>query len=59
MTKKQRTGFNQLMACELKTGTAWLLKNMFRMFWQLTKRDSADYYFNYWVGAVERSELRD
>jgi transposase len=28
------------------------------MFWQLTNRDSADYYFNYWVGAVEKSELK-
>jgi transposase len=44
MTKKQRTGFNHLMACELKTGMAWSLKNMFRIFWQLTNRDSADFF---------------
>jgi len=58
MTKTQRTSFNQLMACELKTGIAWSLKNMFRMFWQFTKHDSAEYFFNYWVGAVEKSELK-
>lgn len=58
MTKKQRTNFKQLMECELKTGRAWSLKNLFRMFWQLTNRDSADYFFNSWTGAVEKSELK-
>jgi len=29
------------MACELKTGIAWSLKNMFRAFWQFTNHDSA------------------
>jgi len=57
MTKKQRISLNQLMACELKTGVAWSLKNMFRVFWQLTNRDSAEFFFNYWVSAVEKSEL--
>ena len=46
------------MACALKTGAAWSLKNMVRMFWQLINLDSAAYSFNYWVGAVERSELK-
>ena len=58
MTKKQRTSLNQLMACELKTGIAWSLKNMFRVFWQFTNRDSAEVFFDYWVGAVEKSELK-
>lgn len=57
MTKKQRISLNQLMACELKTGVAWSLKNMFRVFWQFTNRDSAEFFFNYWVSAVEKSEL--
>ena len=46
------------MACELKTGIAWSLKNMFRVFWQFTHRDSAEFFFNYWVNAVEKSELK-
>ncbi len=58
MTKKQRTNFNQLMAFELKTGIAWSLKNMFRVFWQFTNHDSAEVFFNYWGGAVEKSELK-
>ena len=58
MTKKQRTSFNQLMACELKTGIAWSLKNIFRVFWRFTNHDSAEFFFNYWVGAVEKSELK-
>ena len=58
MTKKQRKNFNQLMACELKTGIAWSLKNMFRVFWQFTNHDSAEFFFNYWVAAVEKSELK-
>ena len=33
MSENQRTDFDQLMSCEMKTGTAWSLKNMFRVFW--------------------------
>ena len=35
------------MTCELETGTAWSLKNIFRAFWQFTCRDTADYFFSY------------
>lgn len=57
MTQSQRTSLDQLLACELKTGTAWSLKNLFRAFWKLTDRDSADYFFGFWSNAVDRSEL--
>ena len=57
MTEMQRTSFEQLMACELKTGQAWGLKSMFRMFWRFTCLDTASYFFNYWSKAVDRSEL--
>lgn len=58
MDTKQRASFNQLMTCELKTGVAWSLKNMFRAFWQFTCRDSADYFFTFWCNAVDRSALK-
>jgi len=58
MSDKQRADFDQLMTCELQTGTAWSLKNMFRAFWVLTSRDSAEYFFQYWSDAVDRSELK-
>ena len=57
MSDKQRADFDQLMTCELQTGTAWSLKNMFRAFWVLTNRDAAEYFFQYWSGAIDRSEL--
>jgi len=57
MTPIQRTSLDELLACELKTGRAWSLKNMFRAFWSLTNRDSAIYFFNYWSEAVDRSGL--
>lgn len=58
MTDKQRASFDELMTCELKTGTAWSLKNIFRAFWRFTCPDSADYFFTYWCGVVDRSELK-
>ena len=58
MSDKQRADFDQLMTCELQTGTAWSLKNMFRAFWVLTTRDAAEYFFQYWSDAVDRSELK-
>ncbi|MDT9547741.1 MAG: transposase [Chlorobium phaeovibrioides] len=58
MSDKQRADFDQLMTCELQTGTAWSLKNMFRAFWVLTSRDSAEYFFQYWSDAVDRSKLK-
>jgi len=58
MSEKQRSSFDELIiACELKTGIAWSLKNMFRVFWRFTCRDTASYFFNYWSKAVDRSEL--
>jgi len=57
MSEKQRSDFDQLMTCELQTGTAWSLKNMFRAFWVLTSKDAAEYFFQYWSDAVDRSEL--
>jgi len=57
MSEKQRSSFDELMACELKTGQAWGLKNMFRVFWRFTCRDTASYFFNFWSKAVDRSEL--
>ena len=58
MTTKQQTSFTHLMACELKTGIAWSLKNMFRVFWLFTNCESAEIFFNSWVDAVEKSELK-
>jgi len=58
MTQRQRTRFDQLMACELKTARAWSLKNMFREFWRLGCRDSASFFFDYWSERVERLGLK-
>ncbi|KAA6230499.1 ISL3 family transposase (plasmid) [Chlorobium phaeovibrioides] len=58
MSDKQRADFDQLMTCELQTGIAWSLKNMFRAFWVLTTRDAAEYFFQYWSDAVDRSKLK-
>jgi len=58
MSDHQRSSFDHLMTSELKTGTAWSLKNMFRAFWQFTCRDTAEYFFSYWSDAVHRSELK-
>ena len=58
MTPSQRTSFDQLMACELKTGRAWAIKNMFREFWRLGCRDSASFFFDYWSERVDQLELK-
>jgi len=58
MSEKQRSSIDELMVCELKTGIAWSLKNMFGVFWQFTCRDTASYFFNYWSKAVDCCELK-
>ncbi len=45
------------MACELKTGEVWSLKNMLRIMWKFTSRDSVKVFFDYWSQIVERSGL--
>jgi transposase len=47
MSECQRLSFEQLMVCELKTGRAFSMKNMFREFWRLGCRDRASFFFNY------------
>lgn len=44
MALQERAKFDELLQNELNTGTAWSLKNMFRVFWRLVSRDSADYF---------------
>ncbi|AOS82892.1 ISL3 family transposase [Chlorobaculum limnaeum] len=58
MTESQRTSFDQLMACELKTGKAWSMKNMFREFWRLGCRESASFFFDYWSERVDQLALK-
>jgi len=43
---------------EFKTGQAWALKNMFRVFWQLGCADAASYFFEYWSKRVDEVDLK-
>ncbi|WP_281279066.1 transposase [Chlorobaculum thiosulfatiphilum] len=48
LLKKQQVELSELMAGELKTGQAWALKNMFRVFWQRDCTDAGSFFFVYW-----------
>jgi transposase len=58
MSESQRISFDQLMSCELKTGSAWSMKNMFREFWRLGCPDSAGFFFDYWCKRVDQLSLK-
>ena len=58
MTVTQRTLFDELMTCELHTGVAWALKNIFREFWKSPTELRAEVFFDYWCELVEKSGLK-
>ena len=58
MTTSQRTRFDELMTCELHTGVAWALKNIFREFWKSPTELRAEVFFDYWCELVEKSGLK-
>lgn len=53
MRQEQQEEWRELMAGEFKTGQAWALKNMFRVFWQLGCADAASFFFEYWSKRVD------
>jgi transposase len=57
MTISQRARFDELMACELKTGMAWALKNVFRDFWNCSSELRGELFFTYWCEIVDKSGL--
>ena len=58
MTKSQKTRFNELMACEFKTGVAWVLKNIFRDFWNSSSELRGELFFTYWCELVDKTKLK-
>jgi len=50
---QQQLELNTLMNGEFKTGQAWALKNMFRVFWQLGCADAGSFFFEYWSKRVD------
>jgi len=58
MTKSQKTRFNELMACEFKTGVAWVLKNIFRDFWNCSSGLRGEIFFAYWCELVDKTKLK-
>ena len=57
MREQQRLELSELMAGEFKTGQAWALKNLFRVFWQLGCADAASTFFEYWSKRVDEVGL--
>ncbi|ACF43515.1 transposase IS204/IS1001/IS1096/IS1165 family protein [Pelodictyon phaeoclathratiforme BU-1] len=58
MTKSQKTRFNELIACEFKTGVAWVLKNIFRDFWNCSSGLRGEIFFAYWCELVDKTKLK-
>lgn len=58
MTKSQKKRFNELMACEFKTGVAWVLKNIFRDFWNYSSGLRGGIFFAYWCELVDKTKLK-
>ena len=58
MTKSQKTRFNELMACEFKTGVAWVMKNIFRDFWNCSSELRGELFFTYWCELVDKTKLK-
>jgi transposase len=58
MRQEQQVEWRELMAGEFKTGQAWALKNMFRVFWQLGCADAASFFFEYWSKRVDEVDLK-
>ncbi|NTW88128.1 MAG: ISL3 family transposase [Desulfobulbaceae bacterium] len=58
MTISQRVRFDELMTCELKTGMAWALKNVFRDFWNCSSKLRGELFFTYWCEIVDKSGLK-
>jgi transposase len=58
MNEKQKSAFDKLSECELKTGVAWSQKNIFREFWSCSTEFSAKLFFGQWCDIVERSDLK-
>ena len=58
MSTSQRARFDELMTCELNTGVAWALKNIFREFWQSQTELRAEVFFEYWCELVDNSGLK-
>jgi hypothetical protein len=58
MTVTQRTRLDELMTCELHTGVAWALKNIFREFWKSPTELRAEVFFDSWCELVEKSGLK-
>ena len=57
MTISQRARFDELMACELKTGVAWGLKNVFRDFWNCSSELRGELFFTYWCEIVDKTSV--
>ena len=54
----ERKLFNDLMQDELKVGRAWVLKEMFRKFWEYKKEWSALRFFKQWYFRATHSRLK-
>jgi transposase len=57
MPEQQRLELSKLMTGVIKTGQAWVLKNLFRVFWQLGCADTASTFFEYWSKRVDEVGL--
>ena len=57
MREQQRFELNKLLAGEFKTGQAWTLKTLFRVFWQLGCTDVTSTFFEYCAKRVDEVGL--
>jgi len=58
MDEQQKVDLSNLVAGEFKTGQAWALKNLFRVFWQLGCADAVSFFFEYWSKRVDEVGLK-
>lgn len=58
LTEKQKVRLDELVACDLKSVTAYLLKESFQAFWQYTYPVWAKKFLSAWCDEAEASELK-
>ncbi len=57
LDNEEKKRFRELMGDELKVGLAWVLKEMFRHFWEYSRESAAQTFFNRWYFRATHSRL--
>jgi len=58
LSKKQRRELNELQSIAMKTGRAWLLKEIARKLWNYSSRTWAEKAWKKWLNKASRSRLK-